>query len=115
MSRVTNCIFSFCVNEKEIEMMKEINIYLKKRFDQMFISADDINLTSGWYGGSRFLETPLWVAAFNYFCEDEFMEFIKTLPWREPEFVQLIMQDQEEDKFTVLEILKENKDEKRKY
>lgn len=52
-------------------------------------------------GGSKALETPLAIGAFNYFNLGGYLNFLRKLPWKRPESVQLILKDQEDDVFTI--------------
>ncbi|MFT3825135.1 MAG: hypothetical protein QM731_14525 [Chitinophagaceae bacterium] len=107
MSRVTNMIFSFSISEDEEERIKEVNAYQYRGLQMNLISADfnkDTENRTVWYGGSKFLETPLYVGAFNYFDLEPFIEHFKTIKWEEPEYVQVIVKEQEENKFKILDI-----------
>ena len=53
-------------------------------------------------GGHKHLETPVYVAAFNDFRLEEFSAMLRKLPWKEPEHVQVFVQDQDADTFTVM-------------
>lgn len=106
MSLVTNCIFSFSIGEDEEAIMKEVNSYFEIK-ERPLISVEDKLLPHGWYGGSKYLETPIYIGAFNFFSIEHFMSHIKELPWKEPENVQLIAQGQEEDYFTIYILLSE--------
>ena len=81
--------------------MDEINTFLKGTIGQVFVGVDDSSIPSGWYGGSKYLESPLFIAAFNYFPEENFLSFIRGLDWKYPEEVQLIIQRDRDDKFSI--------------
>lgn len=103
MSHVDNCILSFDICEDET-MIAEVNSFFSKENCKAFISAEDDCLPHGWYGGSKYLETPLFIAAFNYFSESEFIIYLKTLKWKYPENVQLIIKRQDDDIFSIVGI-----------
>ena len=58
-----------------------------------------------WYGGSKMLETPLYLGAFNHLDLKGFTEHMKEIDWEEPENVQLIVKEQESDKFKIIKIV----------
>ncbi len=102
MSDVTNVILSFSINENEIAEDQYVNViklntWLDNHGYGVFgRDADDIA------GGNKHLETPLYVAAFNYFGSRAFADFVEFLTWNEPENVQLLIQEQNENKFMFL-------------
>lgn len=101
MSLVNNCILSFNICEDEDEKIVKINSFFNHKG---FVSVDVDFLPCGWYGGTKMLETPLFIAAFNYFSEDEFLNYLKTLDWRYPKDVQLIIKRQDDDRFSIRDI-----------
>ena len=80
MSVVSNVIFSFSISEDSYEKeddilypnMEKINNWLEENNYGIF--SVDVDVVSG---GRKNLETPLFVAAFNYFSIDNFCNFIK--------------------------------------
>ena len=102
MSVVDNCILSFCICEDEGERIAEVNSFFNSvEHQEPFVDVDADFLPTGWYGGCKMLETPLFIAAFNYFPEELFINHLKTLNWKYPENVQLIIQRQEEGRFSI--------------
>ena len=102
MSVVDNCILSFNICENEDEKIIQVNSFFNHRG---FISVENESLPTGWYGGTKMLETPLFVAAFNYFSEGLFINHLKTLNWKYPEEVQLIIKRQDDDTFSIVNIV----------
>ena|SRR3989304_6316184 len=106
MSVVSNVIFSFSISEDSYEKeddilypnMEKINNWLEENNYGIF--SVDVDVVSG---GRKDLETPLFVAAFNYFSIDNFCNFIRSLKWEYPDFVQVFIQEQEDDKFRLIE------------
>ncbi|WP_424001472.1 hypothetical protein [Maribacter sp. IgM3_T14_3] len=108
MSVVSNVILSFSVGEDESQRMKDVN-----EFD---INGNKINLVSAdfqrkenyeakaWYGGSKYLEKPLYIGAYNNLNLNAFIDHLKTIIWDEPENVQLIINEQNEDLFKVVRL-----------
>jgi len=103
MSHVDNCILSFNICEDD-EKIIEVNSFFDTKLQKPFVSVDADFLPTGWYGGRKMLETPLFIAAFNYFEEDEFINHLKILNWKYPEDVQLIIKRQDDDVFSVIGI-----------
>lgn len=104
MSVVDNCILSFSILEDD-EKISEVNSFFTLDNKKPFIDVDADFLPTGWYGGRKYLETPLFIAAFNYFRETDFIKHLKTINWREPGAVQLIIKRQEEDRFSIVGII----------
>ena len=107
MSVVTNIILSFSIGEEEYAD----NAYVLMKYVNEFLIANHHHplgaCLDGWskcacVGGEKNLETPVFVGAFNYFDSEDFVGFLKTLPWLEPECVQVFIQKQEEDIFTLI-------------
>ena len=106
MSVVSNVIFSFSISEDSYEKeddilypnMEKINNWLEENNYGIF--SVDVDVVSG---GRKNRETPLFVAAFNYSSIDNFCNFIRSLKWEYPDFVQVFIQEQEDDKFRLIE------------
>ena len=103
MSLVDNCILSFNICEDD-EKIIEVNSFFNTRFQKPFVDVDANFLPIGWYGGRKMLETPLFIAAFNYFPENTFIDHLKTLNWKYPGDVQLIIKRQDDDIFSIVGI-----------
>lgn len=106
MSTVTNIILSFSIIEDDRDVdgenvyffMDSINKWLSdNNFGSFGKEADSPNT-------QKCLETPIFTAAFNYFDLGGFVAFINLLDWEERENVQIFVQEQEDDKFTIMEI-----------
>ena len=54
-----------------------------------------------WYGGTKMLETPLFIGAFNHLVLEDLIVWLKGIKWEEPENVQLIVKEQEDDRFSI--------------
>lgn len=101
MSLVTNCILSFSISETEKERIEEVNSF----FDcKPFISCADESLPNGWYGGTKYLETPIYIGAFNYFNKVDFINHLVNIEWYYPEDVQLIIEEQDDARFRIIEL-----------
>lgn len=107
MSVVTNVILSLGImNEGPVDDPRAdvaaINAYFGDATG--LVSLDDPDLPRGWYGGSKMLEQPLYVGAFNYLDLDALVAHIRGLTFREPENVQLIVCEQDDDRFRIIDV-----------
>jgi hypothetical protein len=99
MSYVDNVILSWSILENEDERISEINAWMRDNAGgQQFV---DVTAHPEAYGGAKYLETTLLMGAFNYMPEEEFLQFLRTLPWRDPTDVQYIVKRQESDRFEI--------------
>jgi len=106
MSNVTNVILSFSIIEEEYELQDFQHYKIMDKINQWLYDSKygqfSKELTE-YAGGNKVTETPIYIAAFNHFNIDAFVEFIKTLNWEEPEDVQIFIQTQDEDRFLIIE------------
>lgn len=80
----------------------QINEWLERERGSWFVPSE--NQGDQWVGGSLVLGTPLLVGCFNHFVTAEievFWEFVKTLPWRDREEVQMFVKGIGDDKFRI--------------
>ena len=107
MSEVTNLILSFSIGEDEEVRLKEVNSFRYRDLEMNLVSADfnkNMDGSTAWYGGTKFLETPLYIGAFNHFDLDGFISHLKKINWDQPENVQVIVKGQWDEKFKILEL-----------
>ena len=109
MSFVTNLILSFSIREDEKSRVDELNLFQNNGRGFELVSVDferEINPESDrtWYGGSKFLETPLFIGAYNHLDIDGLIEHLKIVNWEYPEDVQLFLKEQEFDTFKIIEL-----------
>ncbi|QKG56237.1 hypothetical protein GKZ68_06005 [Hymenobacter sp. BRD128] len=107
MSSVTNLMLSFSVSEEEQTIASQLNSYPNKERGFLLVSIDDDRLPRGWYGGSKMMETRIYLGAYNYLDVDDFINYLRSIEWESPEEVQLFTKGQYEDKFTVYNLLSE--------
>jgi len=84
-----------------------------------YLKQDTIDEINGWLigyqrnglyevtehaGGSKAMQCEVHMGAFNYLGLEEFLEFIKTLPWEEKKQMQLLTKEKHDDKFTLRRI-----------
>lgn len=112
MSEVTNLILSFSVGEDEITKRDEIELFFNNGRGFKLTSADfegeenlfEVKNPRRWYAGSKLLETPLFIGAYNQLDLDGLVEHLKSLTWQEPENVQLIVKCENDEKFRIIEL-----------
>lgn len=96
MSVVTNVILCVPAGEHAASM-KHVNDYLGKLEDR----PTQLKLfPEGAEGGTKYLEVELWIGAFNHLDVQSFIDAVSSAPWEDPEIVQLLIQEQDEDVFT---------------
>lgn len=56
-----------------------------------------------YWGGSKSPQARIWAGAFNLFGHRmfDFFEFLRALPWEEPDRVQMFLKREDEDRFGV--------------
>ena len=102
MSWVINIILHIGIGDQDL--LGKVNEYFDKKETLGFVSLDDQKLPKGWYGGTKFLEACLAVGAFNHLDLQEFLQHLKAINWAEPQSVQLILKDQEDYKFRIIDL-----------
>jgi hypothetical protein len=101
MSRVTNIVLS--VYGGDVNLMDQVNSFIGD--GKGFVSVDDEALPKGWYGGTKYLEADLYIGAFNYLDLPAFLEHLRSLPWSEPRSVQLFLRDQDDERFSLINLM----------
>ncbi len=112
MSQVTNLILAFSVGEDEATKRAEIELFSNNGRGFQLVSADfegednifKVKNPRRWYAGSKFLETPLFIGAYNNLDLDGLVEHLKILQWEEPENVQVIVKLNADEKFKIIGI-----------
>ncbi|RZK38413.1 MAG: hypothetical protein EOO57_04180 [Hymenobacter sp.] len=105
MSSVTSLMLSFSSTEKEQDIVTALNQYPNKNKGFSLVSINDEKLPRGWYGGTKMMETCLYLGAYNHFDVDDFINYLSEIEWAAPEEVQLFTKGQWADKFTVYNLL----------
>lgn len=83
--------------KSEFKILNEINKWLDEHNHAPF--GEEIDA-----GGEKGFEASVFAAAFNYFNTEEFIEYLKSLPWEDRQSVQVFVKKQEENKFTLYEL-----------
>jgi hypothetical protein len=98
MSYVTNIILHLPICEEE--KIEEVNKFFDEK-EKGLVSLDDGKLPHGWYGGSKMLEANLYAGAFNYLSLEELMEYLRKIDWENPEEVQVMVKEQNDEVFRI--------------
>lgn len=102
MSHVTNALLAFSIMENQQELQPLIYEATTRMFeDDGRQQWKELSHNYDAYGGSKALETPLYVAAFNYYNRPKLLEELAKIPWEFPKEVQLIVKEQEADYFHI--------------
>jgi hypothetical protein len=105
MSQVTNIILIVDIIEPEVDdlpiAIKEINQWLTSKGHPIFASA--LGRHTDAYYGEKCLEATVFVGAFNFLHSEEFVQAVQKAGWRSPENLQLMLQKQDDDRFTLYE------------
>jgi len=107
MSQVTNLILTFSIGEDEDRCINAVNSYEYRNLKMNLVSVDfnkDLEKGTTWYGGTKFMEARIYLGAFNYLDIQDFRNYLKTIAWQYPDLVQLIVQEQDDDKFKIIEL-----------
>ena len=108
MSYVTNVILHTSLMEwggwSSHSLLPRVNAFFEESGGGGLVAVDDPALPTGWYGGNKFLEAQLYLGAFNYLILEEFIAHLRSLPWEAPESVQLIIKEENDDKFRVIDL-----------
>lgn len=105
MSRVTNLILCLGVPDADGAWGKieEVNRYFEGS-SKGLVSVDDPSLPRGWYGGTKYLEAELYVGAYNALDLNAFIGHLRSIEWESPECVQLLVQEQEDRRFRLINV-----------
>jgi hypothetical protein len=53
------------------------------------------------WGGDKYPECTIWAGAFNHFDIGLMLKHLESLAWEEPDFVQVMVKEQDEETFKV--------------
>lgn len=102
MSTVTNVILAFSIMEEDHEgiLLARVNEY----FSANELGRGFVPLASDSLGGTKALECPTFVGAFNCLGLLDFLAHLRTLPWLEPEFVQVFACRQDDECYALFPV-----------
>ncbi|GAA6623094.1 hypothetical protein [Scytonema sp. NUACC26] len=105
MSWVTDVLLVFNLGElyddqdeplEEVFPLNNINAWLQKHRKG---TLDNLNEHVS--SGGKAMQACVYGGAFNFLKIDEFIEVVKLQPWKEPQNVQLLIHDEEDERFTL--------------
>ena len=102
MSWVANILLHVGLDDEH--QIATVNAFFEARQGR-FVSLEDPSLPEHWYGGPKSLEVILALGVFNFLDIDELVEHLRTIEWNEPECVQLLVCDQEDHHFSVIDLI----------
>lgn len=101
MSLVTNVILSFDTLEDEAARLADVNEALARNSTvsrgSRFFPRSECDHCDGGVGGTKHLEHPTFIAAFNHLALAEFEAALRSIGWEHPEHVQLLVCGQEDE------------------
>jgi hypothetical protein len=98
MSVVTNLIFAH--HHEEEQLVAQVHDWFKLNAYTEGARLVDINIAR-LHSGYVF-EQPTLVGAFNHLDLDGFVKFVRSLPWSEPENVQIIVREQHDERYRII-------------
>lgn len=106
MSYVTNVILNVGLQGKS--KIDEVNKFFEDTERNVgFVYVDDKEkVPNGWYGGTKYLEVDIAIGAFNYLDLEGLKIHMHEMEWESPEDVQLLICDQEENRFSIWNLIK---------
>ncbi|UOQ67084.1 hypothetical protein [Hymenobacter volaticus] len=107
MSVVTNLIIAFSTSEGEENIIAQLRRFTHHNSPFYIVSARDEKLPQDWYGGSKRLECSLLIGAYNHLNLNELISFMRTMKWEAPEWAQLIVREEEDFKFRIVDLFPE--------
>lgn len=110
MSQITNVILHMGTNtqEKAKEHLTQVNHFFNddtgSRIKPRFAYVNDWQAT---FYGQRILEVDLAIGAFNYLDLNALVKHLRTVDWNEPGAIQLMVREQNEIGFRIIEVFPE--------
>lgn len=103
MSFVTNVILTCSLMEKAgddgvFPPVDHLNAWLTETYRCTLVEV------SAHAGGTKVMEAPVFLCAFNYLDEPEFLRHVASAPWDDPESVRVFLCRQEESAFDLVSL-----------
>jgi hypothetical protein len=99
MSNVTNVLLHCSWHDRDL--IHEVNRFFAGGPGHGLV---DIHAPGHWYGGTKGFEATVFVGACNHLNLHALHEHIRKISWRDPGCVQLIVKDQEDFAFRVIQV-----------
>ena len=108
MSKVTNLILLTGLGESEEYLTESFRKFKVQGEPFNIVWIDDKTLPSAWYGGTKHFEANVFIGAYNYLDLPSLITFLKSeVKWEDPTYVQLLVQEQDDLKFKLIDIFPE--------
>ncbi len=104
MSHVTNLVLSIGVDDRCYGKINQVNQFFRE-IEKGLISCDDPSLPRKWYGGTKMLETNLYIGAFNHLDIPALLGHLRSIAWESPSEVQLLIKDQNDERFRLINVM----------
>ena len=105
MSRVTTLIILTANSENENALKEAFRDFQVNNNQFNLVSVDDEILPKRWYGGTKLVSNKIFIGGYNYLELDDLIEFMrKKITWREEQRVQLVVREQDDDKFRIIDL-----------
>lgn len=116
MSRVTNLLLT-CFENTEYEDGELIAFPPALAALKAWCENDELHYPLGWprksvdavSGGTKHLECDLWAWGANCLNLEDFLEVVRAAQWEYPEYVQVFVKGQDDDRFVVYNLTAESK------
>jgi hypothetical protein len=100
MSHVTDIILSTMLGDGENREEKhpnvdQLNKYLSENYGGWYLVKVDEKA-----GGGKSMQCDLFIAAINHLNIPEFLDVFYKIEWEGPEYVQLFLKDEHDERFT---------------
>ncbi|NVO30788.1 hypothetical protein [Hymenobacter lapidiphilus] len=107
MSRVTNLMIAFNSSEDSKGVIEQLRKFTYRNLPFNITSVKDEKLPESWYGGTKYLECNILLGAFNHFEIKPLVEYMRQMTWDSPECVQLIIKEEWDVRFRIVEVFPE--------
>ena len=116
MSYVANVLIHFDETPEEdlvagnisFEEVETRNKKIVKEINEFFRPAGEYGFTDFYFSSaipsSKGFEAHLLIGAINFFERDRFIEHLRKMKWQNPKRVQLMLKDQEDERFQMIEV-----------
>lgn len=103
MSFVTTVILIFSGIENEEERIREVNSFSYRNLPLDIRSVETPNKEpyTAWYGGTKGINGRIYIGSYNHFEVDNFLKHISKINWEYPEYVQLLIQNEDEYNYSL--------------
>jgi hypothetical protein len=99
MSSVSNLILHVADSRDE-RLTELLDDWMAARKHGVFMPVGD-----DYYNGPKAFEALVYIATANYLNKDEFLAMFRSLPWRDPSNVQMLIKGQHDGRFSVYSVV----------